>query len=284
MNFTVATHGKKKDATGYLHYEDVDFSDIPAMVTHGLNYCACKLKNEYRLDDNFDGHVDVLIIDVDEICTIKMAVEIFARYQFYLITSKSHQKEKGGLVCDRFRLFIPLDKTVYIRQEMEEIYNRFIGKYDFIDKSCRNVSRFFYSSPKDAEIIYNDGKKYKTYLSERLDDIVLTHDKKEEVVEYAPARKTGWLKRPDNVVVEYEYSSATTEENYLKGIESYMDENYYQGNKGNCLFNAACMMMKDGFDDDYIANHLIAEWTKRGSSTDRLADCMANIKGAFKLR
>ena len=149
-----------------MNYNDVEFNDIPSMVLSGCSYCACKLKDEYRLDDNFEGKVDVLIIDVDETCNIDQAKQLFGKYKFYIITTRTHQKEKHGLVCDRFRIFFELSETVDDRKMMEEIYTDFINTYPFIDTSCRNVSRFFYPSPKDAVVIKNDGIKYPAYVNE----------------------------------------------------------------------------------------------------------------------
>ncbi len=85
--------------------------------------------------------------------------------------------------------------------------------------------------------------------------------------------------------VEYEiYEGDTDEENKLKGVQVFLDENYHAGNKSNCLFQASSMMKSDGFTDDFIADYLVNEWTQRGCSTDKLRDAMQNINGGLKCR
>ncbi len=288
MQFTVANHSKAKRAEGYKSYSDLEFSDIPDIVTDAYNYCACKLKDEYRLDDNFDGEVDILIIDIDEICTIDEAKALFSRYEYWLITSKSHQKDKGGSTCDRFRLFFVLDRTIHIRQHMEEIYNRFIGRYPFIDTSCRNVSRFFYPSPEDAEIYHNDGKQYPTELSS---DLTEPHQIQLKDPKPLPTHLDSIFRYCDGTeewrndygeVLEGDENGEIGEDGKLRGVQTLLDNEYVQGQKGNTLFKASAMMKKDGFDDDFISNYLIGEWTTRGSSTDKMRDAMTNIRGGLK--
>ncbi len=288
MQFTVANHNNAKRAEGYKSYSDLEFSDIPDIVTDAYNYCACRLRDEYRLDDNFDGDVDILIIDIDEVCTIDEAKALFSRYEYWLITSKSHQIDKGGLTCDRFRLFFKLDKTIHIRQHMEEIYNRFIGRYSFIDTSCRNVSRFFYPSPKDAEVYHNDGKQYPTKLAVIESEVPLKGKKEDlplpshldSIFRYSDATEK-WTNEYGEIL-EGDSNGEVTEDGKLKGVQVLLDNEYVQGSKGNTLFRASAMMKKDGFDDDFIFDYLMAEWQARGSSTDKFRDFKQNVLGGLK--
>ena len=284
MNFTVANHGKAKDASNYIHYPDVTFDDIPDMVTSGLNYCACRLKDEYRLDNNFDGAVDVLIIDVDESCTIDMAQKIFSKYTYYLITSKSHQKLKNDVVCDRFRLFIPLDKTIHIREKMEEVYGRFIDKCDFIDTSCRNVSRFFYASPNDAIIIHNKGIKYSTNTPHIEQDIPIPKPQTPKPLPNQEFTYKTWMGKQIKILKEVDenitYDGELDEEAKLKGVQSFLDSEYITGQRAVTLFKTSSMMVKDGFDEDFIVDYLLTEFNKRGG--DKMNIAIQNIKNAFK--
>ena len=284
ISFTVADHNNAKNPKGYKHYSELEFDDIPDIITDTGNYCACKLKDEYRLDENFEGHVDVLIIDVDDGCSINQAKYIFEKYEFYLITTKSHQRNKGGVVCDRFRMFFKLSETVHSREQMEEIYSRFIDAYPFIDKSCRNVSRFFYPSPSDAIIHHNKGREYPVGLTE----IGL---ESKETVDPIPfhsgeLKTLKWLGRTVKVLsdVEYdvEYDGEISEEAKLKGVETFLENEYYQGNKSNCLFQASSMMKRDGFDEDFIADYLIDYWQKHASRTDKMRDALQNIKSGIR--
>jgi len=285
MHFTVANHNTVSP-NGFEHYDTVEFSDIPQMVTSGYCYCACKLKNNYRKDDNFDGNVDVLIIDIDEKCTIDQAKMIFKPYRFFLITTKSHQIDKGGLTCDRFRMFIELASTQSVRVTVENIYKSFIDRFPFVDEKCRNVSRFFYASPSNSRIIYNEGKKYSTNIPICVNPMGVERETKAQPISEVKIGKIyvynelieKWQTDCGHILEEDNHNK---EENKLKGITNYLDSDFYQGNKSCCLFNAGCMMKKDGFDDDFIIDHLMKEWELRSSQTDKFKDALSNIKNSL---
>ena len=289
MNFTVATHNSLTKVDGYEHYDNVEFEDIPDMVTSGFNYVACKLQNGIRKDDNFDGFVDVLILDIDDSCTIEQAREIFKAYKFYLITSKSHQKEKNGFVCDRFRMFLKLDCTINIRQQMEEIYNQVIFKYPFIDKSCRNVSRSYYSSPKDALVIYNEGRMYPTIILSGVES-------KNNAKEYQDKGKgkNEHIEHLNEVFVFNEITElwtnkygevleceSTNVESKIKGALTVLDNEFYSGNRNNVIFKVCAMLRKDGLDENYIIEFLTRENDKRDGL--KFGELMQVIRSAFRL-
>lgn len=287
MNFTVANHNSATNPNNFIHYDSVEFSDIPQMATSGSCYCACKLKNNYRADNNFDGSVDVLIIDIDEDCTIEQAKVLFKRYEFFIITSKSHQKEKNGIVCDRFRIFFKLDKTINIRQEMEEIYSLFIDKYPFVDTSCRNVSRFFYSSPFEAEVIYNKGIKYKTKIPICVNPMGVedTNGSKEVSLPkvrgiYVLDEITGLWTNEFNEVLVDDNQNDTTLENKLKGGIALLDKEFYSGNRNNAIFSCACMLLKDGLSEQEVVDFITEENDKRDSIS--FNEAMYCIKSALR--
>ena len=282
MNFTVANHASLTTVDGYVNYNDVEFDDIPEMVTSGFNYVACKLKDEVRKDNNFDGYVDVLIIDIDANCTIEQAKALFAKYKFYLITSKSHQKEKNGIVCDRFRMFFRLDKTIHIRQAMEEIYSQFIKIYPFIDTSCRNVSRLYYSSPKDAIIFYNEGCMYPTFILSGVEATKTTKPISEvrldEIFVYSELKEC-WINKYGEILVS-ENNGELNKDAKLKGALTILNNEFYAGNRNHCIFKVACLLVKDGLDEDEIADFLIKENSSRdGLKLNELMQC---LKSAFR--
>lgn len=278
MFFTVANHNNEKNIKGFVNYDDVEFADIPDMVTAGYCYVACKLKNEERRDSNFDGYVDVLIADIDAGCTIEEAKQIFSSYEFWLITSKSHQKEKNGLVCDRFRMFFKLNKTIHIKEKFDELYKRFIDKFSFVDRSCRNVSRLYYSSPKDAIVIYNKGKEYSTNIidtneSEQKKPIVNS----ETIYKYCELTN-GWIDSDGSVLQEYNQDAHRIK---LKGAKSLLDKEFYKGNRNNALFKCASMLLKDGFSEQDIVKFLVEQNDERDSvKFNELMNC---IKSAIRL-
>ena len=299
MKLSIANHTFKNSFDGFINQE-IDFNELHDVITNNHSYCACKLKEDYRLDDNFDGDVDFLILDIDEACTLDQAIELFKPYKFLLVTTKSHQKEKNEIICDRFRLFFPLDATIHIREHMEQLYLNAIEKYPFIDLKCKNVSRLFYASPTDSLIYRNEGKLYSTKIiyfeDKEVDVITPTIDSKPKTAQKISRSIGGWIKsvpaafwwneiyeyfqNDEGEVLEGEGGNGLDEEAHLKGIQKFLNEEYIPGNRAVTLFKCAGMMKNDGFDENYIIDYLLKEFNMRGGKSMRTA--LSNIKGAFK--
>jgi hypothetical protein len=111
-------------------------------------------KDGVRLKENFIASY-FLVLDFDEPGdeTMHEINNAFCDHKRIIATTKSHQKEKNGVVCDRFRLVIPWDKPVtelslYLHN-MQCAYKRF----PWADRACLTAGRFYYPSKK---IIYID--------------------------------------------------------------------------------------------------------------------------------
>ena len=285
MNLTISNHSNIKNTSGYEHYNDLEFGDLENIVKSGFHYVACKLKNEVRNDNNFDGFVDVLILDIDENCTIVQAKKIFSKFEFFLITTKSHQKLKNDIICDRFRLFIPLEKTVFIKEQMEQIYNDILLIYPFLDNKCRNVSRLFYSSPVDAYTYYNGGLRYpvrtlsfyKTYFE--VPKVEKNPVKYRDEVFVFDFIKECWINKFGEVL-EDEKKEITDIEYFLKGALTILDNEFYKGNRNHCIFKVCSMLLADGLNDDVILDFVIKENDTRGKIP--FNELMACFKSAKK--
>lgn len=285
MNLTIANHNSLKIIKGYQHYNDLDFIDLKEIVLSGYNYVACKLKDEIRKDDNFDGCVDVLILDIDNDCSIEQAKQIFKDYEYFIITTKSHQKSKNDLVCDRFRVFIPLEETVNDRFLIEKIYSDVILIYPFIDNACRNVSRLFFSSPKDAEIFYNEGKKYSIDILESIsiNENLQPQQKEKKNINvnyesvYILNELTGLWVNDFGETLESESLDDT--EAKLKGARVLLDREFFKGNRNNACFSAICMLLNDGLSDDIVLDFITAENDARGKIPfNELMACFKSAK------
>ena len=114
----------------------IPFAKVVDLVKSKFNYSAGTFKNNYRNADNYLNYSDMSILDIDDGKTIEEARYIFEPFDYIIATTKSHQKEKNGVVCDRFRVLLPtetpinLDKNQYSKM-MGEIYK----DYPFVSKS-----------------------------------------------------------------------------------------------------------------------------------------------------
>lgn len=266
MFFSVATHNDAKNSKGFISYDDVEFADIPKMVMSGYAYSAGKFKDNHRKNDNWEGCEDVLILDIDDGCTIKQAMSIFSKYQHYIITSRSHKKEKNGFVCDRFRIFIRLETTINDSVIRDTFMAQIMSIYNFVDRSCSDRGRFFFSSPENAEVYYTEGKNMPVIIIEtQLQAIkeVKAINVPSDDIYCLDELKNIWIDKNGNELESGYSEDGVNYEAKLRGIQVFMDTNFYDGNKHCCLVSCIYMMRGDGFNDDHIVNFLYDESSRR---------------------
>lgn len=146
-----------KDITENFKKLKVPFKKIMDLVRSDFNYSAGTFLNNYRNKDNYENYQDLMIFDIDDGKTIIEAKKLFEPYSYILATTKSHQVNKNGLICDRYRIILPLEKCMTVTSiEYGEIMTEIMKDYDFIDKACKDSSRFYYPF-KDSEVFYHDG-------------------------------------------------------------------------------------------------------------------------------
>lgn len=100
---------------------------------------AGKIRNNKTLES-----IQLLVLDVDEGCTLEQAKKIFAPLKHIIGTSKSHRAEKNGIVCDRFRVILFLPEAVTTDEEFKAYWFAAFDKWPFIDKACKDSARFFF--------------------------------------------------------------------------------------------------------------------------------------------
>jgi hypothetical protein len=130
------------------------------ILKSGFNYSAGSFKDNHRTKDNYMGEQDVVILDIDDGIPIEAAKTFFGEWDCWIATTKSHQKEKNGLICDRFRVVllpnikIKMDADTY----SEFMANIMDGLGGFADPSCKDASRFYYGF-KESEVWKSDSTK-----------------------------------------------------------------------------------------------------------------------------
>lgn len=100
-------------------------------------------KDGVRANKNLES-IGLLVLDIDEGCTLNEALKIFANYKHVIGTSKSHQLNKNGVVCDRFRVILFLEQHATSDSEFKEYWFAAFAKWPFIDKACKDSARFFF--------------------------------------------------------------------------------------------------------------------------------------------
>jgi len=96
--------------------------------------------------------------DIDEGMSVKEMEELLTPYQYLLYTTKSHNKDKNGIICDRFRVIIPTKTTFYVNPEehkgLYENLARVLGIPSY-DVATRNQGRLWFVNP-EGEITRKD--------------------------------------------------------------------------------------------------------------------------------
>ncbi len=138
---------------------------VPFEVLHevvgnsAFMYSAGTFKGGHRTKSNYQSKQNLIIIDIDDGMKLETAKMMFSNYKCLIATTKSHQKEKNGITCDRFRIIFITDRTIKLDSDM---YSRFMANvYEALgvpaDESCKDSSRMYYGA--EGEHWYSDGDK-----------------------------------------------------------------------------------------------------------------------------
>lgn len=108
------------------------------------SWCPAVFKERYRTIENAT-HTDLVVLDIDQGCTLTEAQTLFADYWHVIGTSRNHQKAKGtDPACDRFRVLLLLDEPITNDVDFKATFAELHKKFPFVDPICKDISRFFY--------------------------------------------------------------------------------------------------------------------------------------------
>jgi hypothetical protein len=142
---------------------EIKFFDLPTILTLPLlMYAPAQFNESKRRTINFKGFTDFIVLDFDDGWD-DAHEKLFNQWIGIKIPTKSHMKLKNGIICERYRILLLLEKTIFIDSKNYKIAYRHIMRDLRIksDTSCVDSSRFYYSAPQDiscAKIL--QGNKY----------------------------------------------------------------------------------------------------------------------------
>ena len=122
-------------------------------------YSPFEFKNATKKSENWNNDKqNLLILDIDDGLSIDEAKEKFKQYKYFICTTKSHQIEKKGLKCDRFRIILKSDNI-----PKGDVYFDFIkeveNEFNFIDKQVNTKTGAFLGFGS-CEYWFNKGKLF----------------------------------------------------------------------------------------------------------------------------
>lgn len=188
-----------------------------------------------RAEKNFAAALWIALDFDDGAFTLDEAVAEFADYAHVIGTTKSHQKDKGGKVCDRFRVavrgdFVLTDVADYRRvvSEMAQCYGA--------DGACIDGARFFY--PCEEIISAHDGRSYPTGA---------IADRVRPPIDWMDVARTAKVPRAQPVQPERPFKTFTHTTNHFLTYGA-----YGEGNRNVTVFKVCCDMFRKGLSDEDI--------------------------------
>lgn len=162
--------------------KDVEWSKLISIINSDYRqYSPYRYKDKTKKSINWNNDKqNLLIFDIDDGMTLQEAKDMFFKYKYLIATTKSHQKDKKGIVCDRFRLIlpainIPTDKEVYF--EMLRVFESYIP----IDPQANQPSNAFLGS-YGCEYWYNEGEEYDCEKAKNIAEERVADQKKDKLI------------------------------------------------------------------------------------------------------
>lgn len=155
--------------------EVAKYNHTMASFSDSDTYKAHRRKSNWLACDVLYGDIDnTHSEDKNEWMTIGKFKLQFRNYEYYIVTSKSHRKEKDGKPArDKFHVYFPV-KPFDSAEQVEVWLKKLTKKYTFFDRQVKDSARFFSASP-NATIFYNKG----TSIKKDLYDVELGEQKSE---------------------------------------------------------------------------------------------------------
>lgn len=156
ITISIGTKERLKNTQTSFSKKTVNSMKEFAGIIKNYSHSSHVWKNGQRAKENFQS-TDMAMIDVDDGCSIPQFQQMFQEYSYLIMTSKSHQKEKKGKVCDRFHVYFPLQSRCVDGNFYTKAMKAFCDKYKFVDnKASVDTARFYFESP-EAQFFANKG-------------------------------------------------------------------------------------------------------------------------------
>ena len=180
-----------------------------------FNWCNHHFRDEHRANEKVIPGFNLVVLDVDGTCRLKVAQELFKDYKYIMYTTKRHGEEGK----DRFRLILPTNYELKLTvEEYKEFMNGLIRWLPFeVDESSNQPSKKWLSNP-NGNFFVNDG-------------ILL------DALKFIPRtpRNSEYLKESSKI------------ENF-GNLERWFLQNMAQGNRNNMFFKYGMALVDSGLE------------------------------------
>jgi hypothetical protein len=142
--------------------QQILFKDIKNILKDNKAWSPSTFRSNYRKNENVILQYRMCVYDIDNNMSLQEAINLLEAQKIHAIiaTTKSHQKEKKGVTCDRFRIVIPLlyewtpETPQTYRRDLKTMAKK-IGLP--VDQAATDAARFYYGNP-EAQIYEVEGQ------------------------------------------------------------------------------------------------------------------------------
>ncbi|MGK7957457.1 MAG: PriCT-2 domain-containing protein [Crocosphaera sp.] len=163
-NFSINRHHSNKQVENPRYYRDgfkakqLTLEGLAEVVKQGYAVSFSTYKDNKRSKANFiESQLIGVDIDAPEL-SLQDALKLpfVQKYCKFIYTTASHQKEKNGVICDRYRLVFQISQPLTDIGEVEQLIRLVCESVGGYDKSALDASRFWAGNNK-AEIHWLNG-------------------------------------------------------------------------------------------------------------------------------
>ncbi len=132
--------------------EQVPFDQLHVLTqAPGMHWCNHSLKNGHRAEENVIAGFNMVVLDVDEGCSLATAHELLKEYRFMTYTTKRHTAENN-----RFRVLLPINyKLTLDSEEYKEFMNNIVSWLPFKTDEAANQRARKWESFDGGQYHYN---------------------------------------------------------------------------------------------------------------------------------
>ncbi len=135
-------------------WKTADCADVAGLSWLILAYTWSPIvwRDGRRCQANF-LHADFLALDFDDPqFPLSHARRAFAGLTHVIGTTRNHQREKGGVIGDRYRVVVPFSERVTECAIYRHNVKLALGMFDYADRSCKDGARPFFACREIVEI------------------------------------------------------------------------------------------------------------------------------------
>jgi len=237
---------------------EVGFKNLHT-ITEKYRYANTVFENGKRSKATQESFTNLLIYDIDNDRDRKLsfieACLLLNDVKSLIVTTKSHQKPKNGIVEDRYRILFPLDKVIDVHEdEYPQFYLHvagLLGIEHIIDLACKDVARM-YQPYKTQKVYYSDSTNILSYkqLKSLFEETKALNTAMRNIARYEQSHKI----ETDGSKTDYLRSIIMTED-FLSLMKT--DERFVSGNRNNYLFSCGSYLKENDLHADEIKETLM---------------------------